>query len=248
MDMVTDKPQSIVTSMVEALMVDALGNARVVGFFMRFKRRCRHAFALSLLGLLVLPPLNESLDANAPYSYITTISQPLGEQGYYVYPVAVVDAFMKDNGLQTPADMHAVSLKKIDEIIGPDAVLYVNINEFGQKFQIISSTTKVGATANLVDVKTEQVIWSNDVDYSQPSNSSGQGGLLGDLISAAVTQVASSVTDETHDASKIANRLLIQGRGTGLLPGPLPPEFVDPKAVMAANSAELAPEEAAPAE
>lgn len=48
--------------------------------------------------ILVLPPLNESTDVNAPYVYLSTISEPLANRGYYVFPVAVIDAFMKDNG------------------------------------------------------------------------------------------------------------------------------------------------------
>ena len=49
--------------------------------------------------ILVLPPLNESVEVNAPYSYLSTVTRPLAECGYYVFPVAVIDAFLKDNGL-----------------------------------------------------------------------------------------------------------------------------------------------------
>lgn len=37
--------------------------------------------------ILVLPPMNSSVDVNAPYSYLSTISTPLAEKGYYVFPV-----------------------------------------------------------------------------------------------------------------------------------------------------------------
>lgn len=174
--------------------------------------------------VLVLPPTSESLDINAPYSFLTTMSRPLGEQGYYVYPVAVVDAFMKDNGLPTPAEMHNVPLKKLDEIIGPDAVMYVNITEFGQKYELLRSSTKISATAKLVDVKTEQVIWTNKVDLIDSSSSNGQGGLLGDVLTAAISQVGDTIIDKSHDAAKIANYRLLRYEGEGLLPGPLHPE------------------------
>ena len=34
--------------------------------------------------ILVLPPMNSSVEVNAPYSYLSTISQPLAEKGYYL--------------------------------------------------------------------------------------------------------------------------------------------------------------------
>ena len=37
--------------------------------------------------ILVLPPVNESVDVNAPYSWVTTATMPIAEQGYYVFPL-----------------------------------------------------------------------------------------------------------------------------------------------------------------
>lgn len=155
--------------------------------------------------ILVFPPANESVDVNAPYSWVTTVSKPIAEQGYYVFPVAIVDQFMKENGLPEPEDMHTAPLDKIDEIFGADAVLYVTLEEFGQKFELLSSTTRVNARAELVDVKTGQLLWSGRHQFAQNSNGGGNG-LLGELIAAAVTQISNSVTDYAHDAAFLANQ------------------------------------------
>ncbi len=175
--------------------------------------------------VLVLPPLNESVDANASYSFLSTVSEPLGEMGYYVYPVAVVDAYMKDNGLPDAADMHAVSLEKLDEVFDPDAVLYVTIGEFGQKFELLSSTTRVEATARLVDADTGAELWSGEVRHSQGSASNG-GGLLAEILGAAVAQAAGTINDASHDAAALASYRLVSDRSSGLLRGPLHPEYV----------------------
>ena len=45
--------------------------------------------------ILVPPPLNDSIDTAATYGYLSTVTQPLAEQGYYVFPVAVIDQFFK---------------------------------------------------------------------------------------------------------------------------------------------------------
>lgn len=175
--------------------------------------------------ILVLPPLNESLDANAPYSWLTTVSRPLADQGYYVFPVAVVDEFMRENGLPGPEEMQAVSLAKIDEIFGADAVLYVTLEEFGQKFELLSSTTRVRARARLVDVKTGTQLWTGRVSYADNGGNTTGQGLLGAVISAAVNQIGNSVTDRSHDAAKLANQQLIRDSREGLLIGPRHPQF-----------------------
>lgn len=174
--------------------------------------------------ILVLPPLNESVDAGASYSYLTVASEALGERGYYVFPVAVVDEFMKENGLPGPEEMHAVPLERIGEVIGADAVLYVTLEEFGQKFELLSSTTRVRARASLVDVASGQELWNGDVNHAVGSSSSG-GGLLADLVTAAVTQAANTVSDRVHDAARVANGRLVASDGDGLLYGPRHPRF-----------------------
>ncbi|MFK7852697.1 MAG: DUF799 domain-containing protein [Granulosicoccus sp.] len=189
--------------------------------------------------ILVFPPVNESVDINAPYSWVTTASKPIAEQGYYVFPVAVIDEFMKENGLPNPEDMHSAPLKKISEIFGADAVMYVTLEDFGQKFELLSSTTRVDARAEMVDVKTGQVIWNGALNYEESSDSGGLG-LLGALVNAAITQIGDSIKDSSHDAAFVANKQLFGNEEYGLLLGPLHPGYAD-----AVEAARIAAEEAA---
>ncbi len=73
--------------------------------------------------VLVLPPINESLEVQASGMFLSTITTLLAERGYYVLPVAVVDAVLKDNGVPLPPEMHRVSLEKLQDVFDPDAVL-----------------------------------------------------------------------------------------------------------------------------
>lgn len=174
--------------------------------------------------ILVLPPRNESTDVNAPYVYLSTVSRPLAECGYYVFPVAVMDAFMKDNGLPTPDEMHSVSLSKIKEVIGADAVLYVTIEDWGQKYQIISSTTIVKARARLLDVATGTELWTGTEQVAQGSGGAEQG-IVGMLVAALVQQIAASMTDPTHEVSQQASNAMIFNSNNGLLFGPHHPQY-----------------------
>ena len=58
--------------------------------------------------ILVLPPLNQSNSVEATYGYLSTVTQPLADRGYYVFPVEVVDQLFKANGMPTAGEMHEV--------------------------------------------------------------------------------------------------------------------------------------------
>lgn len=173
--------------------------------------------------ILVLPPLNESTAVEATYGFYSIVTRPLAELGYYVYPVVVIDQFLKENGLPTAGEMHQVPLNKIDEIIGADAVLYITVLQYGTKYQVINSATIVRASARLVDVKTGLPLWEGVAAVQQ--NSGGSGNLIADAIVAAITQVVNSSTDQAHDVSRLASYQLVRVGGRGMLYGPRHPEF-----------------------
>ncbi len=174
--------------------------------------------------ILILPPQNSTTVVEASYSYLSTASRPLAEAGYYVFPVAVIDALMKENGLPTPDEMHSVSLNKIKEIIGADSVLYVTIQDWGTKYYVIGSATVVRASARLVDVETGATLWTGAAFASQDSGGGG-GGLIGALVAAAVHSVLSSLADQTHELSRLATTNMVFNSDNGLLFGPRHPEY-----------------------
>ncbi|MES1945717.1 hypothetical protein C84B14_00170 [Salinisphaera sp. C84B14] len=179
--------------------------------------------------ILVLPPINNSVEVNAPYVYLSTVTRPLAEAGYYVYPVAVVDAFMKENGLSEPAEMQSVPLNKIDEVIGPDAVLYATIEDWGQKFHVLSSDTTVDVSLRLIDTQTGTLLWDGKARAIEGSNNN-QGGLLAAVIVAVVEQIVDTSADRTREVSRMANVNMVADQSDGLPLGPYNPEHVtDPR-------------------
>ncbi|MGO2232729.1 DUF799 domain-containing protein [Marinomonas sp.] len=169
--------------------------------------------------ILVIPPKNNSVEVNAPYIYLSTISRPLGEKGYYVFPVAVIDTFMKENGLPTPEEMNSVPLDKLYEHIGADAVLYVEINDWGQKYNILSSDTVVNVSMRLVDGKTGNLLWDASASVVKSSDSGG-GGLIGNLVNAVASQIMNSISDQTPTVARTANNIALYRHNQGLLNGP----------------------------
>lgn len=169
--------------------------------------------------ILVLPPINNTPEVGAPYTFISTISKPLAEKGYYVFPVAVVDTLLKENGLPTPDEMNAIPLDKLQQHTNADAVLYVTINEWGQNYSVLSSNLTVNSDAKLVDARTGEVLWETNFFFEQASNNGG-GGLAGALVGAIVTQVIGTLDDRTPGVSSLANHSAINNEKRGLLPGP----------------------------
>ena len=170
--------------------------------------------------ILVLPPLNNSVDVDAIPIYMSTITSPLAERGFYVFPVEVVNQLMVENGLPSSAEMHDVPLAKLREIIGPDSVMYITINDWGTKYAVFASVTVVDVSARLVDAQTEVLLWSGSARAEYDPNQSNQAGLLGAVIGAVVGQVLSKKFDHSPGVARMANSQLFYAPGTGLLPGP----------------------------
>ncbi|SNY66509.1 DUF799 domain-containing protein [Enterobacter sp. CC120223-11] len=177
--------------------------------------------------ILVLPPKNQSPDVNASNSLLSVVTMPLAESGYYVFPVAVVSETFKQNGVTNPDDISSVPLKKLHDTFGADAVMYISITDYGTSYQVVNSDTRVTATARLVDSRTGKELWTGGATASsnEGQNNSG-GGLIGILLTAAITQIANSSTDKAHDIAQVTGaRMFSAGSNGGLLYGPRSPNY-----------------------
>ncbi len=178
--------------------------------------------------ILVLPPVNDSPDVKATYSYWPTVIAPVAEAGYYVFPISVVDNMFKENGVTNGSDAQSIAPQKLQEIFGADAALYIRVKEYGSKYQVIQSVATVSADAKLVDLKTGDVIWTGEKKLSQ-SSSDGNSGLLGAVVGALVEQISSNFNDRAYPIASMVNAQLFTptpySPGTGLLYGPRSPQY-----------------------
>ena len=171
--------------------------------------------------ILVLPPLNRSTEVLASNAFLSTVTRPLARSGYYVFPVAVVDAMMKENGLPTAGEMHQVPLEKLAEVFGADAVLYVVIMDWRQQYLVVSSKTTVTIEYRLVDLHSGKLLW-----HTTQTASNGQGGLsISGVIEAAVHAAISAATDQARDLAARANTAAFGDGRRGLLLGRRHPGF-----------------------
>ena len=176
--------------------------------------------------IVILPPLNHSPDVRATYSFYTTVTMPVAEAGYYVFPIALVDQTFKENGLPTPGEMHQASLNKLREVFGADAALYITITQYGSVYSVIDSSVIVSASAELIDLKTGKLLWTGTATASSSEGENkGGGSITGILINAIVKQILGNIGDQGRSiASVTSNRLFSLGEN-GILPGPRSPDY-----------------------
>ena len=172
--------------------------------------------------ILVLPPVNEGTDIRATYGYLSTVTRPIAELGYYVFPVALVDQLLKENGMPTPGAMVQVPLDKVREIVGADAVLYIILKQYGTRFQLLASTTVVVADARLVDTRTGTVLWRGRLAAEEGFASTGN--ILSDVVGGLLTQVINQSTDRARGVAERANAQFAT-KDRGLLHGPYSPQY-----------------------
>ena len=114
--------------------------------------------------------------------------------------------------------MQQAPLAKIAEVTGADAVLFLDLKQYGAQYKVLSSVVTVEVHAKLVDTRSGILLWEGNGTAQQGSG--GSGNLLGDLIAAAITQAINKHSDKAHQVSRLANANLFYPEQTGLPYGP----------------------------
>ena len=182
--------------------------------------------------ILVLPPLGIGT-----YSYLSTVTRPLAEMGYYVFPVAVVDQFLKDNGMPTPYDMHLAPPSKLAELTGAEAILYLTLNQYGSHHKLDDFSTSVSVSGKLVDARSGLTLWegsggaheSSSTEYEYDSQKGVLENILDDIFSdiftASIDNALYGRSDNAHGLCDEVNWQLFLNPGYGLLYGPYHPKY-----------------------
>jgi hypothetical protein len=177
--------------------------------------------------ILILPPMNESTDAEAKSYYMTTIEMPFALMGYYIFPVEMVSDIMKQEGVYDTELLYHLPLDKFYEYFGADAVLYTRIKKWDVAYAVIASSLTIVIEAEIVSTKTSQQLWkytgSVHIDLGGGNNAGGLAGLLVSAIATAVNTAAVDYVDYAH----VANARLIR-----TLPvGPYHPNYLKDQAM-----------------
>lgn len=173
--------------------------------------------------ILVVPALNNTLNIPAPEFFLSTISRPFAERGYYVFPAYMVKRVMEDDGLGDAGLIHNADPSRLGRLFGCDAVLYVTIQQWDSKYVVISTQTTVRFDYQLKSCKTGQALWQDTqtMVYSPQANSSGNP--IADLIAQAVMAAIEKGAPNYMPLTMQANALAAGTPGRGIPAGPYLP-------------------------
>jgi len=169
--------------------------------------------------ILIVPVVNKSVDVTAADYMLSTITIPLAERGYYVFPINAVKRVLEDDGLSDSSMVHSASTVKLASLFGADAVLYVSINQWDAKYMVTTTQVTVGINYQIRSGKTGEVLWKNSekVVYAPKSTGGGLPGLIVGAIKAAVTKAAPNYMPLAH---QVNDKALNMYPGSGLPLGP----------------------------
>lgn len=183
--------------------------------------------AADLRSVLIIPVVNRSVDVDAPDYFFSTLSIPVAERGYYVFPVDMVKHLIEDDGMSDADLVHNADPRKLCSLFGSDSILYVSIERWDARYLVLTTQVTVDFDYKLKDCKTGDTIWAErkGMVYSpQQQRSSGNplADLIGMAISAAITKAAPNYMPMAH---QVNSQVFAYPNGPGLPAGPYLPEY-----------------------
>ncbi len=157
---------------------------------------------------------------------LSTLTIPLAERGYYVFPINAVKRVLEDDGLADSSLVHSAPTSKLANLFGADVVLYVVVEQWDAKYAILTTTTTVAIYYQIRDGKTDDFLWENRVKMIYQPNSGGGGGggiggLAAQLVVKAVVAAIEKASPNYMPLARQANaRALLHYPGTGIPLGP----------------------------
>lgn len=175
--------------------------------------------------ILVLPALNNTLNVNAPDFFLSTLSVPLSQRGYYAFPAHMVKRTLEENGLSDTGLVYQAETVRLGELFGCDAALYVQIQRWESQYVLLATQTSVEFDYALRSCETGDLLWTNSAQLTYSPQSSSTGNPMADLLAQAVTAAVEKAAPNYMPLARQANNLAMGTPGVGLPAGPYLPEI-----------------------
>jgi hypothetical protein len=169
--------------------------------------------------ILVVPAANKSVDVDAPTYLLTTLTVPLAEKGFYVFPVHTAKTVLEQEGLYEGEQIHQQPPAHLAQMFGADAVLYVTINQWDAKYVLLSTTVTVDFDYKLV-YKDGTELWRANKRMQYSPQNQNTGHPLANLIAAAVTAAIERAAPNYMPLTQMANNDVFIWGPTAIPNGP----------------------------
>jgi len=170
--------------------------------------------------ILIVPVVNNSVDVDASDYFLSAISQPVAERGYYVFPVHMVKRVMEADGLADADMVHSADPTQLAALFGADSVLYVSVERWDAQYAVLTTTVTVEFNYILKDGHTGETLWQSDQKIIYQPQSGGSGNIFADLIIAAVQAAATKAKPNYMPLARQANGAAVVETHHGLPAGP----------------------------
>jgi len=170
--------------------------------------------------ILIVPVVNNSVDIDASDYFLSAISQPVAERGYYVFPVHMVKRVMEEDGLADADMVHSADPTRLAALFGADSVLYVSVERWDAQYAVLTTTVTIEFNYVLKDGHTGNTLWETDQKIVYQPQSGGSGNIFADLIIAAVQAAATKAKPNYMPLARQANGYAVVETHHGLPAGP----------------------------
>lgn len=173
--------------------------------------------------VLVVPALNSTVNVDAADYFVSTISRPVAERGYYVFPAHMVKRVLDDEGLSDAGLVHQADASRFQPLFGCDTVMFVEIKKWESQYIVISTSTNVEFEYTLKSCRTGATLWSNTQAMSYSPQGGSSGNPLADLVAQAIVAAIEKAKPNYIPLTQQANLLATHVYGQGLPAGPYLP-------------------------
>jgi len=147
--------------------------------------------------ILIIPVANRSLDVDASNYVLSTLTVPLAELGYYVFPVNTVKIVLEQEGLYEPEQVRKLEPARLASMFGADAVLFITINRWDAQYVVISTTVTVemdylmtGRDGGVIWKTTKRMQYSPQQQQNQGQQQGGEKKLTQEDVLATIEKLA----------------------------------------------------------
>ena len=169
--------------------------------------------------ILIVPVVNDTVDIDAPRYFLSTVTVPLAERGYYTFPVNLVRGVMQEEGLADANLVHQADPTVLGAMFGADAILYMTIEHWETVYIVLSATTTVSFKYVIKSGRTGAILWQDQATVQYTPGGNGGGG-IGGLVAMAVAAAIQKAAPNYMPLARQANRQALWMPGEGLPAGP----------------------------
>ncbi len=149
--------------------------------------------------ILIMPPINNTVDVDAKEYFYTTMAMPLCDKGYYVISPFLAMELMRSESAYDSELFLESDLKIFNTVFNADVALFTVINTWSKSG--ISGEVSVNIDYIMRSTKTNEVLFQRNGEVViDTSVSSGTGGLLGLVVDLAATAINTAMTEKISAA------------------------------------------------